>query len=139
MQETQIADPLSEYPFYERGKPPQYYKYHSDIDYLEEVERIWGKKWGAPGIGRLREAAVIKPTEVEVDPLFERDPSFFNFDGALPNLKKMQDQHTGMVRVYRENGVQVQYLRFQHLLAAKGQELAGKGGSPLPCLVDLLE
>jgi N-dimethylarginine dimethylaminohydrolase len=112
LQETQTADPLLEYPFYEERKPPQYSKYHSEVDYLDELERIWGKRWGAPGIGRLREVAVIKPTEVEVDPLFERDPSFFNFDGTLPDLKEMQEQHAGMVRAYKENGVQVQYLTY---------------------------
>ncbi len=111
-QETAAPDALSDYPFYEKGKPPQYYKYHAEVDYLDELERIWGKRWGAQGIGRLREVAVIRPTEVEVDPLFERDPSFFNFDGVLPNLSKMQEQHEEMVRVYRENGVQVQYLAY---------------------------
>ena len=124
MQETENTEPqhkaLSEkeesgllaFPFYERDKPPRYFRYHSEVDYLDEVERIWGKRWGAQGIGRLREVAVVRPTDVEVDPLFEKDPTFFNFNGTAPSLDLMQEQHDGMVRLYRENGVQVNYLSY---------------------------
>ncbi|MDG6997476.1 MAG: hypothetical protein JRN52_16300, partial [Nitrososphaerota archaeon] len=85
-------------------KPPRYYKYHSEVDYIDEIKKIWEKKWGAQGIGRLREVAVVTPTE-EVDPLFQKDPTFFNFDGNAPSLSKMQEQHEGMVEIYKENGV----------------------------------
>ena len=51
---------------------PQYADYHEEVDYLDEVERIWGKRWGAQGIGRLREVAMSPPTEVESLPLYER-------------------------------------------------------------------
>jgi len=111
-EERTISDPLSAFPFYEKNRPPRYYEYHSEVDYLDEIERIWGKKWGAQGIGRLREVAVVRPTEAEVDPLFEKDPTFFNFDGNSPSLDKMQKQHEEMVRVYRENGIKVTYLTY---------------------------
>ena len=110
--ELQAPESLLAFPFYERGKPPRYFKYHSEVDYLDELERIWGKRWGAQGIGRLREVAVIRPTDVEVDPLFEKDPAFFNFDGVSPDLVKMQEQHEKMADVYRENGVKVSYLTY---------------------------
>ena len=111
-EEQSAFDSLSVFLFYEKDKPPRYYKYHSEVDYLDEIEKISGKKWGAQGIGRLREVAVIKPTEVEVDPLFERDPTFFNFDGNSPSLSKMQEQHEGMVKTYRDDGVNASYLTY---------------------------
>ncbi len=103
---------LSDYPFYKPGLPPQYCDYHEQVDYMDELERIWGKRWGAQGIGRLREVAVIRPTELEVDPLFDEDPSYFMFDGTVPELKLMQEQHDRMVEIYRQNGVKVHYLEY---------------------------
>ena len=79
-EEQSAFDSLSVFLFYKKDKPTRYYKYHSEVDYLDEIEKISRKKWGAQGVGRLREVAVIKPTEVEVDPLFERYLTFFNFD-----------------------------------------------------------
>ena len=35
----------------------------SKVSYLDELELIWGKRWGAQGIGRLREVAMVRPTE----------------------------------------------------------------------------
>ena len=48
-----VAETFEEFPFYEEGKVPQYHRYHAEISYLDELERIWGKPWGAQGIGRL--------------------------------------------------------------------------------------
>ncbi len=103
---------LTDFPFYEPNKPPQYYKYHSEINYLDELERIWGKRWGAQGIGKLKEVVVVKPTEVEVDPLYEQDPAFFLSDGRKINLELMQKQHEGMVNVYKKLGIKVHYMEY---------------------------
>ena len=54
--------------------------------YLDELERIWGKPWGAQGIGRLREVAMVRPTETEVMKLYEQDSSFFVFDGNMGHV-----------------------------------------------------
>lgn len=67
----------SDYPAYEPNKPPQWYKYHKEVGYMDELEKIWGKKWGAQGIGKLREVALVRPTEIEVLPLYDKDPNFF--------------------------------------------------------------
>ena len=64
---------LDSFPFYEEGKVPQYHKYHANISYLDELELIWGKHWGAQGIGRLREVAMVRPTEAEVRKLYEQE------------------------------------------------------------------
>jgi len=103
---------LTDFPFYEPNKPPQYYKYHSEVSYLDELERIWGKRWGAQGIGKLREVVVVRPTEVEVDRLYDQDPSFFLFDGKKPDLELMQKQHDGMVSVYKKLGIKVHYMDY---------------------------
>lgn len=66
---------LTDFPFYEPNKLPQYYKYHSEVSFLDEVERMTSKMWDAQGIGKLREVVVVRPTEVEVNPLCDQDPS----------------------------------------------------------------
>lgn len=67
------ASTLHSFPFYEEGKVPQYHKYHAKVSYLDELELIWGKRWGAQGIGRLHEVAMVRPTETEVRKLYEED------------------------------------------------------------------
>ena len=76
MAEKPDANALRSFPFYEEGKVPQYQKYHAKVSYLDELELIWGKRWGAQGIGRLREVAMVRPTETEVKKLYEEDSRF---------------------------------------------------------------
>lgn len=103
---------LTDYPFYEPNKPPQYFNYHGAVSFVDEVEKITGKRWGAQGVGKLREVVVVKPTAVEVDPLYDQDPHFFLFDGKKPDLEVMQKQHEGMVSVYKDLGIKVHYMEY---------------------------
>jgi N-dimethylarginine dimethylaminohydrolase len=98
---------LCGFPGYRPGSVPQYADYHEEVDYLDEVERIWGKRWGAQGIGRLREVAMSPPTEVETLPLYDEDPAFFAYGGALPDLGLMQEQHARLAETYRSLGIEV--------------------------------
>src|ERR1700704_3136228 len=91
---------LKDFPYYEEGKVPQYHKYHANVSFLDELELIWGKRWGAQGIGRLREVAMVRPTETEVKKLYEQDSAFFVFDGKTPDLALMQRQHLSLARLY---------------------------------------
>jgi hypothetical protein len=100
---------LHGFPFYEEGKVPQYHKYHANISYLDELELIWGKRWGAQGIGRLREVAMVRPTEAEVRKLYEQDSAFFVFNGTTPDLPLMQEQHLTLARTYEKLGIKVHY------------------------------
>src|SRR5262245_64784515 len=100
-------DSFDSFPFYEEGKVPQYHKYHSNISYLDELELIRGKRWGAQGIGRLREVAMVRPTEAEVRKLYEEDSAFFVFNGTTPDLPLMQEQHLNLARTYERLGVKV--------------------------------
>src|SRR5205823_5665646 len=45
--------------------------------HLEEYEAEWGRRWGANGIGRLRDVALSRPTEYEVLDLWLKHPKFF--------------------------------------------------------------
>ena len=109
---TSVAETYEDFPYYEEGKVPQYHRYHAEVSYLDELERIWGKPWGAQGIGRLREVAMIKPTESEVLQLYEQDSSFFVFNGITPDLELMQEQHAGLVRTYEDLGITVHEIRW---------------------------
>jgi N-dimethylarginine dimethylaminohydrolase len=106
------AKTFRDFPFYEEGKVPQYHRYHAEVSYLDELESIWGKPWGAQGIGRLRMAAMVKPTETEVLELYEQDSSFFVFNGVTPDLELMREQHQNLMKTYEELGIVVHELRW---------------------------
>jgi N-dimethylarginine dimethylaminohydrolase len=110
--EAKVADAFKDFPYYEEGKVPQYHRYHAEVSYLDELERIWGKRWGAQGIGQLREVAMVKPTEAEVMQLYEQDSAFFVFNGITPNLELMREQHFNLVKLYESLGVKVHQIRW---------------------------
>ncbi|MDO8310054.1 MAG: arginine deiminase family protein [Actinomycetota bacterium] len=94
-------------PGFRHGSPPQYLGYHEEVDFLDEIEAVWGQKWGAQGIGRLRQVAMSPPTEVEVLPEYDTERAFFLYGGDLPNLEVMREQHAGLMDAYRGLGVDV--------------------------------
>lgn len=102
---------LEDYPGYEPGKPPRVDKIH-EIDYMDELEKIWGKKWGYQGIGRLREVAMCRPTEDEINPIFARDPNFFLMWYGFPNLDAWQRDHDNLKALLKSEGVAVHDLKF---------------------------
>lgn len=101
------ASPLSRFPGYRAGSVPQYTPYHAEVDFMDELEAIWGRRWGAQGIGRLRAVAMSTPTEVETLELYDEDPAFFVYDGVLPDLEVMREQHAGLAQTYRQLGIEV--------------------------------
>jgi N-dimethylarginine dimethylaminohydrolase len=103
---------LEDFPAYEPNKPPQLYRYHAEVGFMDELEKIWGKKGGAQGIGKLREVAVVRPTEVEVLALYDQDPNFFLMHTEKPNLEIMKEQHDNLVQLYKKEGIKVHYMRF---------------------------
>jgi N-dimethylarginine dimethylaminohydrolase len=86
---------------------PQYASYHEEVDFLDELEAIWGRRWGAQGIGQLRLVAMSTPTQVETLELYDEDPAFFVYDGVLPDLERMREQHAGLAETYRQLGIEV--------------------------------
>ena len=104
------ANVLTRFPFYEEGKVPQYHRYHAEVSYLDELTLIWGKPWGAQGIGRLREVAMVQPTATEVRKLYEQDSAFFVFNGVTPDLELMRAQHRSLATLYESLGITVHYV-----------------------------
>jgi hypothetical protein len=43
------------------------------IGFLDEVEKIWGSRWGGSGGIGLARSRLIRPTEHELDPLWEHE------------------------------------------------------------------
>ena len=53
-------------PWFEPGKPLRNYMLHQ-TDFYDEVEQIWGRSWGAEGIGKLREVLVSRRPRTRSD------------------------------------------------------------------------
>jgi arginine deiminase len=104
--------PLERYPDYLPNKPPQSYILHK-ISYLEEMERTWGRKWGAQGIGKLREVGLVKPMDIEANPLWARDPRFFLLrHGPIDKkmLELLRAQHQEYADLLKQNGVNINWI-----------------------------
>lgn len=97
-------------PFYEPGKPPRT-DLLATIDFRDELELAWGKNWGAQSqIGKLRAALVSRPTQNELCEEAKEDPVHFLLPAGLPDLELMKKQHDAMVKVLKDDGVEVHYL-----------------------------
>ena len=94
---------VEDVPFYEPGLPVRTDLWHR-VDYLDEYDMTYGKKWGASGLGKLREVAVCRPTEAELHTFYKKDASAFGWH-TLRNLDKWQKEHDNYVEVLKENGV----------------------------------
>lgn len=101
---------VEDVPFYEPGRPPRVDLWQR-VDYLDEYDLTYGKKWGASGIGKLREVAVVRPTEQDLH-IFEKQDSVFMGRPVQANLEKWQKEHDGLVQAYRDNGVTVHYIEY---------------------------
>ncbi len=112
---------FSRVPEYEPGKAPVRL---DNITYDDELESVWGRRWGATTmIGKLRTVVVQRPGPEEADAeLFSADPAFFNLaghgipgwrvasePGDLPDLGRLRDEHDNYVSVLRAHGVDVLY------------------------------
>lgn len=110
--------PLENYPDYRLGMLPDT-EAISKISYLDEVERIYGKRWGAQGIGRLREAALIRPPDTEFSPLWEKDRTFFLLKEKL-NKEQMIKTLESYARLLEGEGVHVHWMEVEDPMGAYG-------------------
>ena len=67
---------LESLPWFESGKPLRNCMLH-ETDFYDEVEQIWGRRWGAEGIGTLREVLVSRPTENEIRPEYAQEWQYY--------------------------------------------------------------
>src|SRR3954464_9868950 len=133
---------LETLPWFEPGKPLRNYMLH-ETDFYDEVEQIWGRRWGAEGIGTLREVLVSRPTENEIRPEYAEEGQYY-YSSAAGNadLGRLQAQFDEYYAVLAENGVRVNYIEppvpaigaygwIKNLVTLAGSGLVVPGGAIL--------
>ena len=131
---------LETLPWFERGKPLRNWMLH-ETDFYDEVEQIWGQRWGAEGIGTLREVLVSRPTENETRDEYAQEWQYY-YSSAAGNadLGKLQYQFDEYYELLRDNGVRVNYVEppvpaigaygfLKNLVTLAGGGLVAHGGA----------
>jgi len=111
---------LQDYPDYRPGRPPDLLKLHA-ANHLDEYERTWGRRWGAMGIGRLREVALSKPLEWETRSFFTQDPDFFllRYQREL-DFDEMRRSHDTYADLLTRHGVDIQWMEYDDPIGTYG-------------------
>lgn len=133
---------LETLPWFEPGKPLRNYMLH-ETDFYDEVEQIWGRRWGAEGIGTLREVLVSRPTENETRPEYAQEWQYY-YSSAAGNadLGRLQAQYDEYYQALADNGVRVNsieppvpaigpYGYIKNLVTLAGGGLVVRGGAIL--------
>jgi N-dimethylarginine dimethylaminohydrolase len=131
---------LETLPWFEPGKPLRNWMLH-ETDFNDEVEQIWGRRWGAEGIGTLREVLVSRPTENETRPEYAEEWQYY-YSSAAGNadLGKLRYQYDRYYDLLREHGVRVNtieppvpaigaYGYLKNLVTLAGGGLVARGGA----------
>jgi N-dimethylarginine dimethylaminohydrolase len=101
---------LDELPWFDEGQPLHNWMLH-DTDFYDEVEQIWGRRWGAEGIGKLREVLVSRPTENETRDEYAREwQYYYSTASGNADLGRLQAQFDEYYDVLERNGVRVNYI-----------------------------
>ena len=114
-----------------------------ETDFYDEVEQIWGRRWGAEGVGTLREVLVSRPTENEVRPEYAQEWQYY-YSSAAGNadLGRLQAQFDEYYQVLADNGVRVNFIEppvpaigaygyIKNLVTLAGGGLVVRGGALL--------
>jgi len=131
---------LETLPWFEPGKPLRNWMLH-ETDFYDEVEQIWGRRFGAEGIGTLREVLVSRPTENEIRPEYAKEWQYY-YSSAAGNadLGKLQAQFDEYYSVLEEHGVRVNFIEppvpaigaygwIKNLVTLAGGGLVVRGGA----------
>jgi N-dimethylarginine dimethylaminohydrolase len=131
---------LETLPWFEPGKPLRNWMLH-ETDFYDEVERIWGQRWGAEGIGTLREVLVSRPTENETRPEYAKEWQYY-YSSAAGNadLGRLRYQYDAYYGTLEEHGVRVNYIEppvpaigaygyLKNLVTLAGGGLVAHGGA----------
>jgi N-dimethylarginine dimethylaminohydrolase len=98
---------LESLPWFESGRPLRNWMLH-ETDFYDEVDRIWGRRWGAEGIGKLREVVVSRPTENETRPEYAEEwQYYYSSRSGNADLGRLQAQYDEYFEVLEQNGVRV--------------------------------
>ncbi len=99
------------------------------VGFMEEMERAWGRRWGAQThTGRLEMVLVHRPGEENEAPEIREDPTFFNLPEGVPEPKGLREEHDAFADILRREGTEVVYLDPE-------RPLVGTYGIPLRALV----
>jgi N-dimethylarginine dimethylaminohydrolase len=131
---------LDELPWFDAGRPLHNWMLH-ETDFYDEVEQIWGRRWGAEGIGKLREVLVSRPTENETRPEYAQEWQYY-YSSAAGNadLGRLQEQFDEYYQVLADNGVRVNFIEpplpaigaygyLKNLVTLAGGGLVVRGGA----------
>jgi N-dimethylarginine dimethylaminohydrolase len=130
---------LETLPWFESGKPLRNWMLH-ETDFYDEVEQIWGRRWGAEGIGTLREVLVSRPSENEIRPEYAQEWQYYYSTAAgNADLGRLRAQFDEYYQALADNGVRVNYLEppvpaigaygyIKNLVTLAGAGLVVKGG-----------
>ena len=131
---------LKTLPWFEAGKPLKNWMLH-ETDFYDEVEKIWGRRWGAEGLGKLREVLVSRPTLNETRKEYSKEWQYY-YSSATgnANLTKLQDQFDEYYGILKQNGVRVNYVEppvpsvgaygyLKNMVTLAGAGLVVKGGA----------
>jgi N-dimethylarginine dimethylaminohydrolase len=130
---------LDSLPWFEAGKPLRNYMLH-ETDFYDEVEQIWGQRWGAEGIGTLREVLVSRPSENEIRPEYAKEwQYYYSSAGGVADLGKLRAQFDEYYETLAGHGVRVNYLEapvpaigaygyIKNLVTLAGAGLCVRGG-----------
>ena len=118
-----------------------------ETDFYDEVEQIWGRRWGAEGIGTLREVLVSRPTENEIRPgvRARSGSTTTRAPPATPTSAGCRRSSTSTTQVLDDNGVRVNYIEppvpaigaygwIKNLVTLAGGGLVVHGGAIAPPL-----
>ena len=134
--------PLERYPDYRPGRPPDLLRLHK-ATFLDEYPAIWGREWGGcQGIGRLRDVGLVRATDREQNPLWERDPAYFllRFRQTIDAGWLIETQQA-YAELLEDHGVKVHWLDVKDTVGAYGpmrklfiseEAMIVRGGAILP-------
>jgi N-dimethylarginine dimethylaminohydrolase len=111
---------IRKYPDYRPQQPPDLLKI-AGASYLDEFESVWGRPWGAMGIGKLREVGLCKPLQWETEDFFTQDPNFFllRHTGKL-DFDYMLRSHEEYAEILTKHGVKIHWMEYENPIGAYG-------------------
>jgi N-dimethylarginine dimethylaminohydrolase len=89
---------------------------YEQLDYLDIYPEVWGRPCGENGIGRLREVAISKITEAELEVYdqrypFHEDPVWLESQGLLDaDIPRLQEEQAVYAELLEQNGVKVHWI-----------------------------
>lgn len=108
--EEELQEMVEGLPFYQEGQPPDCRPWQTEVTYWDQIEDVWGEKWGAQGIGKLERALVSFAHPSEAHPVFQQDPIYFGRTRGQPDIEKCKEEQRAAYDALEEEGVELDYM-----------------------------